>query len=103
MPREITEENRLDADPQLEWEADHSGVIHLRKTQSKTQFLEGYGTEDFGISPFETKKLISRTGVVMTSGIAAAGILGMRYKEKIFTGVQVLSTFALLIRESLRK
>ena len=103
MPREIIEDNRPIVDTHLEWEADQSGVIHLRKAQSKTEFLEGYGTENFGISPFETKRIMTPARVMLTSGFAAAGVLGMKYKAKIFTGVQVLSTFVLLVRESLRK
>ena len=102
MPRDITEDNKLSRDPQLEWEADHSGVIHLRKTQSKTEFLEGYGTTDFGISPFETKPFITTTRKLMVSGIASATLLGWKFRDRLVTGVQILSTYVLIVRESLR-
>ncbi len=103
MPREITEDTRPIVDTQLEWEADQSGVIHLRKTHSKTEFLDGYGTENFGVSPFETKKYITTAGVLMTSGIASAALLGWKYKVSLITGAEILSTYALLVRESLRE
>ncbi len=103
MPRETNTDIRLVEDTHLEWEADHSGVIHLRKPGGETQFLEGYGTENFGVPSYVTKKVITPGRVLLTSGIAAAGILGMKYKEKFLTGANVLSTFALLVRESLRK
>ncbi|MES2526623.1 MAG: hypothetical protein V4598_06025 [Bdellovibrionota bacterium] len=103
MPREINSDIRLMEDTHLEWEADHSGVIHLRKPAGETQFLEGYGTENFGVPSYVAKKVITPGKVLLTSGLAAAGVLGVKYKDKIVTGAQVLSTFALLFRESLRK
>jgi hypothetical protein len=86
-------ESKHMVDPELEWEADHTGVIHLRKSQGETQFLEGYGTTDFGISPFEEK---GRLPVILAStGIAAAGYLAWKY------GKYALD-LALLYRESLK-
>lgn len=103
MPREITEDTRPIIDTQLEWEADQSGVIHLRKSQSKTEFLEGYGTENFGISPYESKRFITITGALLTSSIASAAFLGWKFKDKLVNVVNVLSTYGLFVRESLRK
>lgn len=103
MPREITEDTRPIVDTQLEWEADQSGVIHLRKTHSKTEFLDGYGTENFGVSAYETKRFITITSVLLTSGIASAGILGWKFKDKLINVANVLSNYALIVRESLRK
>ena len=103
MPRETNTDMRLMEDLHLEWEADQSGVIHLRKPKSETQFLEGYGTENFGVSSYVTKRIFTPSRVFLTSGLAAAGIFGVKYRDKFSTGIQVLSTFALLIRESLRK
>lgn len=103
MPREITEDTRPIVDTQLEWEADQSGVIHLRKTHSKTEFLEGYGTEDFGVSAYQTKKFITVTGVLLTSGIASAALLGWKFKDRLSDGARVLGTYAMIVRESLRK
>lgn len=96
MPREITENNRLEGDSELEWEVDHAGVIHLRKTQSKTVFLEGYGTEDFGISPYQTKRLITTGRILVTTGLVAAGLIGWRFSETLYI-------YTLIFRESLRQ
>ncbi len=69
-------DHRLTDDPELEWEADHSGVIHLRKLQSKTQFLDGYGTTDFGVKSYIPRKKITPARILIGAGIATAGFLG---------------------------
>lgn len=92
--REI--DQRPIVDPGLEWEADHSGVIHLRKNRSETQILEGYGTENFGVSPFEPKRRFSAGNVLLAGLFATGGILAWKYGR-------ALGDYALLWRESVRE
>lgn len=91
---------RLETDPQLEFEADKSGMIHVRKSQSETHVLPGYGTTDFGVSPFESKKLLTAGRLLMSAGILSAGFFSWKYRERIADQIQVLSDYALLLRES---
>lgn len=95
-------DDRPIVDTDLEWEADHSGVIHLRKLQSKTQFLEGYGTTDFGIKSYIPKKRITPSRILMGAGLAATGILGWIFRDQISTRTRTMGDLALLIKESLR-
>lgn len=74
-------DSRLIADTKLEWEADRSGVIHLRRHPGETQFLEGYGTTNFGM--------------LLSAGIATAGVLGWKYTS-------LMLNLALLISESVK-
>jgi hypothetical protein len=95
-------DHRLIDDPELEWEADHSGVIHLRKLQSKTQFLDGYGTTDFGMKSYIPRKNITPARLIIGAGIATAGFLGWRFRDGISTQSRTLGDLALIFRESLR-
>lgn len=87
MPRE-----QLIEDRKLEFDADKSGMIHVRKHPGETQFLKGYGTENFGVSPFEERPLIPVPGIVATLGLSAVGFLLWKYRNEI-------GTYALLVRE----
>lgn len=88
MPR-----TQLDEDTKLEFDVDKSGMVHVRKHPGESQFLDGYGTENFGVSPFEEKPLIRVPGLLATLGLSAAGFFLWKYRNEI-------STYALLLRES---
>lgn len=89
-------------DVDLEWEADEAGVIHLRRHHGQTQFLEGYGTTDFGVSPYEEKSLLNGKNLFL-SALAVGGIAAWKYRDRILPGASTLASLALLWRESLRK
>lgn len=89
-------------DEELEWEADHSGVIHIKKFRSQTQFLPGYGTENFGVSPFEEKKG-SLMKNILWSTLAVGALMALKNRSSIAPRVRTLGDFALIFRESLRK
>lgn len=96
-------DNRFtDHDTELEWEADHQGVIHLRKLQSKTQFLEGYGTTDFGVKSYIPRKKITPARLLLGAGLATASFLGWKFRDQISTRSNTLGNLALIFRESLR-
>ncbi len=95
-------DDRPIVDTQLEWEADQSGVIHLRKYQSQTRFLEGYGTTNFGVKSYIPRKKITPARLLMGSGIAAAGILGWKFRDQISTRARTFGDLALIIKESLK-
>lgn len=86
----------LQEDQNLTFEADKTGMIHVRKKSRPTQFLEGYGVTDFGVSPFEEKKLITSNKVLIGAGVVAAGALLTKFRDQISS----LYTYALLLRES---
>jgi hypothetical protein len=91
----------LQDDEQLEKEADRSGMIHSRRPSSrKSEFLPGYGTTNFGISPFEEAPLKTNS-VLIGSGFAATGILLWAFKDRISSGIGTLTNYALLKKESL--
>lgn len=92
---EFADDPRPIVDTKLEWEADQSGMIHLRKHRSETTVLPGYGITDFGVSAYETKKVITPKRVAWGAGIAAAGVMVWNFKD-------TLVTYALLLRESTR-
>lgn len=89
---------RLEQDDQLEIEADKSGMIHVRKNSGKSKFLPGYGTEDFGMSPFEEKSYLSARKLISAASIVSAGLLLWKFKGRF----QVLTDYALLLKESSR-
>lgn len=80
-------------DPKLEFEVDKSGMVHARNNPGQNQVLPGYGTSDFGVSSFETKQKISTGVLLISTGIAAAGIALFKFRD-------VLLNYALLLRES---
>lgn len=86
----------LQEDQNLTFEADKTGMIHVRKKSSPTEFLPGYGVTDFGVSPFEEKKLITSNKVLIGAGVVAAGALLTKFRDQISS----LYTYALLLRES---
>lgn len=81
---------------ELAFEADKTGMIHVRKKTRPTQFLSGYGVTDFGVSPFEEKKLITTNKVLIGAGVVAAGALLAKFRDRLSS----LYTYALLLRES---
>lgn len=85
----------LESDTHLEFEADKSGMIHVRKHSGETKFLPGYGTTDFGVSPFEPKKKITFSRVIIGTTAVISGVF-LVTKIKIRT----ISDYALLLRES---
>ena len=98
-------------DPKLEWEADRVGKIHGRKNSGNTEFLPGYGTTNFGVSPFEEKKIPSfkellpssgllTRGLFFASGIISSGYLLWLNKKRIVSGIEVLGMYALFLKES---
>lgn len=89
---------RLEQDDQLEFEADKSGMIHVRKKTGDSKVLPGYGTTEFGVSPFEEKNYLSKSNLISAAGIVGAGLLIWKLKNRW----QVLSDYALLLRESYR-
>ena len=89
-------------DTGLEWEADHSGVIHLRRYQSKTQFLDGYGTKNFGVKSYVPKKKFTPARLLLGAGLAAAGFFGWKFRKELSDQTRTLGDLALVVRESLR-
>jgi len=97
------DDTRVIADPELEFSADKSGMIHLRKHTSHTEVLPGYGTSNFGVSAYEPKKIMpvtNRFSVVV--GIATTGLLLWKFKDSLTTRLGVVANYALLLRESYR-
>ncbi len=97
---DYSDDPRPIVDTKLEFEADKSGMIHVRKHVGESQVLQGYGTTDFGISPFEEKPLVSSGNVILASGLAAAGFLTWKFRDTIATGLMSLVDYALILRES---
>lgn len=96
------------ADPELEFEADKMGKAHGRKHPGETQFLEGYGTTNFGVSPDDVKRIevdisgrsapvVTRTsqairyGIILSS-VAVLGFLGWNYRERLLAKFRDLRT-----------
>ena len=98
-----SEDPRPIIDPELEFEADKSGMIHVRMHAGKSEVLPGYGVTDFGISPFEPKSRISTGGVLLASGLATAGALTWKFRDTIASGLISLFDYALTLRESRSK
>jgi hypothetical protein len=102
---------KLQNDFDLEQEADKSGMIHGRKGHSETEFLDGYGTTNFGISNFEevsnkpTEEIIPSIPVTIAAGagIATIGLLAFKFKDEISKQVGTLVNYALLLKESTGK
>lgn len=85
----------LESDDDLAFEADKSGMIHVRKNKGETKFLAGYGTNDFGVSSFEEKKL--PIGKMLLGGaVVASGLI-------VSTQLSTLTNYALLIKESMKE
>jgi hypothetical protein len=89
------------ADRNLEFEADKTGMIHVRKHPGQNKVLPGYGTTNFGISPFEPKKTMT-PGRILLAGLASSGLLAWKFRTGIGSMLQTFSTYALLMRESKR-
>lgn len=102
MPQSNNIDERPIVDPELEWEVDRSGMIHVRKHPGETEVLPGYGTTDFGISAYETKPSSTNGFLLAGAGIAAAGGLVWKFRNEITEEVEVLATYALLMREYLK-
>ncbi len=81
-------------DTKLEWEADRSGVIHLRKYRSETEMLPGYGITDFGVSAYETKKTFTASRLLLAAGIATSGFLAWKFKDKIPSQLKSMAEYA---------
>jgi hypothetical protein len=92
---------KMEPDTYLEAEADKFGMIHTRKSTSETEFLPGYGTTDFGVSPFEEKKIPTKK-IFLASGLGAVGALAWNYKEEIKSGFQTVINYTLLRIEEYR-
>ena len=95
MPNFIIDPRPI-VDPALEFEADKSGMIHVRMHAGESEMLPGYGTTDFGVSPFETKSKFTLGSVLLASGLATAGLLAWSFRNTI-------ANYALILRESRSK
>lgn len=103
MPREyeIAEDDpRPIADPELEFEADKSGKVHTRKNPGNTEFLPGYGTTNFGISAYESKRSLPIDSIILGAGLAAGGFLAWTFREKVYSGAETLINYGLLLKEA---
>lgn len=86
----------LESDDDLAFEADKSGMIHVRKNKGDTKFLAGYGTNDFGVSSFEEEKKLSLGKMLLGGAALASGIY-------ISTQLRTWTDYALLLRESMKE
>lgn len=86
----------LESDDDLAFEADKSGMIHVRKSKGETKVLPGYGTTDFGVSSFETKENRPVSKMLIGGALLASGIY-------ISTQFRTLTDYALLLRESMKE
>lgn len=93
MPNFIIDPRPI-VDPELEFEADKSGMVHVRMHAGESKVLPGYGVTDFGVSPFEKKSRVRAGSILIASGVATAGLLAWRFRDTI-------ATYALILRESL--
>jgi hypothetical protein len=82
------EDPRPIADPELEWEADKEGMIHVRKHVGETQMLEGYGTTDFGVPWYEVKRNWTWKRIILLGGILAGGIYLWKNRERILFSLE---------------
>lgn len=88
----------LESDNNLEFEADKSGMIHVRKHSGETKFLPGYGTTNFGVSAFDPEKKVTLNKVLIgTTALFSGIVLATRVKFR------TLSDYALLLRESTKR
>ena len=97
------DDTRVIADPELEYSADRSVIIHSRKRTGPTEVLEGYGTTNFGMSGYEPIEILpvnNRIGVL--AGVRAAGLLLWELRGSITSRLGVVANYALLLRESYR-
>lgn len=85
--------------PDLEFEADKTGMIHVRKKQSKTEFLPGYGTTNFGMSAYDKIEKKSSKTALVGAGLIAAGV-ALILKDRIAQQLEAVSHYALLLREA---
>jgi hypothetical protein len=85
---------RLEQD-NLEFEADKSGMVHVRKRTGGTHVLPGYGITEFGVSAYEPKRILSSSHVLIGSGLLTAGMI-WRFRNRLSS----LYTYALLLREA---
>jgi hypothetical protein len=90
-------------DPNLEFEADKTGMIHVRKRTSETEILPGYGTTNFGISAYEPKSLISSNKIILSSSILSAGALIWKFRDVISSQFKTAFTYALLMKEASKR
>jgi hypothetical protein len=93
---------RLEQD-NLEFEADKTGMIHVRKRTSENHVLPGYGVTNFGVSPFEEKSLISSDKIIMGSGLLTAGAILWKFRDQISDQFKSFYTYALLVKEASRE
>lgn len=89
---------KLENDNDLIFEADKSGMIHVRKNPGGSEVLPGYGTENFGVSAYEPVKKFPIFKFLLSTG--AAGILAWRFRDVIQEQIQVLNDYALLLEEA---
>ena len=89
------------ADPELEYEADRSGMIHGRKSTAETTYLEGYGTTNFGVSAYEPIQIWNRTRISAVAGLASVGLL-WTLRKSLSSSLVVITNYAFLLRESYR-
>lgn len=85
---------RLEQD-NLEFEADKSGMVHVRKRSSGTHVLPGYGTTNFGVSSYEEKPLVNSMNILIGSGLVAAGLV-WSLRDRLSS----VYNYALLLREA---
>lgn len=85
---------RLEQD-NLEFEADKSGMVHVRKRTGGSHVLPGYGTTNFGVSAYEPKKILTSMNVLIGSGLLTAGMI-WKFRDRLSS----LYTYALLMREA---
>jgi hypothetical protein len=89
---DLGSEYSVAADARLEFEADKSGMIHTRKNPGTTEVLAGYGTTNFGVSPFLPEAIRPMNRSLLGLGLAGAGVIVFRFRD-------VLTNYALLWRE----
>lgn len=91
-----TDDPRPIADPELEYEADRSGLVHQRQARSENLVAPGYGINDFGVSSFETRKNSSTPSALIAAGLGLAGFLGWKFRSELRMRLATLSNYALL-------
>lgn len=106
---EQNDDSRPIVDPKLEWETDKSELLHSKNGHTETEFLDGYGTTNFGMSSFEPKKSSSKSfikevlwGAGIATGLTTGGLLLWKFKDRINEEAEQLLNYALLLRESMR-
>lgn len=89
---------KLEKDSELVFEADKSGMIHVRKHPGESQVLPKYGTEDFGVSAYEP--ISKRPTLTILASIGAAGFVAWKFRDRLMDQLQVLLDYALLMEEA---